>query len=271
MLSRGFKIALLGLLVAAGVVTAVGYHFANRKLQRRIDGERRQNVVTARLRVENQQAKTRLAQFARDEAGAKKALQADVERLRGEVAALEKRALAQRARHLTQTTAEADELANNRDATKGFMRAEFAVNAGRATPGAAFQTLIWAALKGQDDAMSATVLVTGVAREKAEALLAGLPPEARAKYPTPEKLAALFFANSILEEVHAFRVLEPVATDATHARLPIRFPGNNKSPSLPLELGPDGWRIVIVEKQIDLVRARLTNTPMSRPETAPKP
>jgi hypothetical protein len=257
MLSRNFKLALLGLLVVAGVVTAVGYHLANRQLRRRSEELRREHAAVERLRADNQAAKARLAQFASDEAGAAKSLRVEVEQLRGEVALLEKRAVEKRAVQLKQTATEADDLANNRDATKGFMRAEFATNAGRGTPGATFQTLIWAAMKGEDGAMTAAVVVTGVAREKAEALLAGLPPEGRAKYPTPEKLAALFFANSILEEVHAFQVLDPIAVDATHARLPIRFPGNNKSPSLPLELGADGWRIVIVEKQIDLVRARL--------------
>jgi hypothetical protein len=262
MISRGFKFVLLGLLIAGALVTFAGYRFKNVKLRQRFVDLRRQEQEAVRLREENQQVKARVALFASDEAGAAKALRADVDRLRSEVAALEQRAVERRTAHLGESAAEADALANNRDPAKGLMRAEFAVNAGRATPGAAFQTLIWAAMKGEDDAMAAAVTVTGRTREKAEALLAELPAEARAKYPTPEKLAALFFANGILEELHSFQVLDHTATDATHAKLRVRFPGARKESSVPMALGPDGWRIVIGEKQIDMIRARLLGPPV---------
>jgi hypothetical protein len=258
MVSRRLKFALGGLLVAGLGVTFAGYRIANDKLRQPIADLRRQSTEAAYFREENQRARERVAQFAADETGAMQALERDVARLRNEVALLERQALERRVAHQVKTAADAAALEANRDATKGPIRAEFATNAGRATPGNAFQTLIWAAMKGRDEAMALSVSVTGRAREKAETLLADLPAEARAKYPTPEKLAALFFANGILQELQSFEVLDHALVDASHAKLAVRFPGERKDASVLMELAPDGWRVVISEKQIDQIRARLT-------------
>lgn len=225
MISRALRLTSCGLLLAGAIVVFVGYRLSNAKLRQRIIDLRQQNTEALRLREESQRAKEQVALFATDAASAEQAMQRDVVQLRKEVAALEQRAVQRRAEHQAQTVADAAALEANRDSRKGPIRAEFAVNAGRATPGAAFETLIWAAPKGQDETMAAAVAVTGRAREKAEALLADLPAEARIKYPTPEKLAALFFANGILQELQSFEVLDHTLIDATHAKLAVRFPG----------------------------------------------
>ncbi|MEO5960419.1 MAG: hypothetical protein ABIZ49_01635, partial [Opitutaceae bacterium] len=248
--------------VSAG--TFVGFRFANARLRQRIEALRHGQAESGRLRDDNRRAKALLAQIAGDKEAAARAIDTEVGRLRGEVAALEKRAVEGRGIAAAQLVAEDEALATNRDPEKGFVRAEFAGNAGHATPGAAMQTLVWSALKGDDEAMARTVALSGAVREKAEALLARLPEEARPKYPTPEKLAGLFFARMILKELEAFQIAGVTMNDPQHATVRLRFPGQTKEPALPFERSETGWRVTIVEKQIDLIEAQLGGGTMER-------
>jgi hypothetical protein len=262
MISRGFKITLVVLVVGVSAGTFAGFRFANARLRQRMEALRQGQAESGRLREDNRRAKALLAQIAGDKEAAARAFAGEVQRLRSEVATLEKRAVEGRGRVTAQLTADAEALAANRDPDKGFVRAEFAANVGHATPGAAMQTLVWAALKGDDEAMARTVALSGAVREKAEALLARLPEEARAKYSPPEKLAGLFFARMILKEVEAFQITGVTMNDAQHATVRLRFPGQTKEPALPFERSETGWRVTIVAKQIDLIEAQLTGKEM---------
>lgn len=70
-------------------------------------------------------------------------------------------------------------------------------NAGRATPHAAVETALWAAAGGDIERLAELLTLGPEARRRAEAVLAGLPAEVRAEYPTPEKFAALFTARDV--------------------------------------------------------------------------
>lgn len=157
-------------------------------------------------------------------------LQAELARARGETGALR---TAQQAEAATATAAEMrlrDELAATQQRLAEAKRvgtAQAAANAtgklppgmvpigkfadgDRSSPGAAIGSLMWAASVGDVDALSAAIALDQGAREKAEAVLAGLPEPARAQYGTPEKLVALLLAA----DAPALRALQVVGANA---------------------------------------------------------
>ena len=68
-------------------------------------------------------------------------------------------------------------------------------NAGFATPEAAFETLAWATMTGDWEVAAKCFSFTGETKKAADAFFAGLSPEAREKYGTPER--ALAYAGMV--------------------------------------------------------------------------
>src|SRR5471030_3141809 len=145
MISKPLKIALVVLLLAVSGGAVAFLHLSNVQMRRRLAALQLRNQAVTRLRVDNAELKSELARTQGDEASATQAIHADVIRLRGEIAEWEKRA-AERNQQLTaKAAAESAALDANRDPQKGLTRLEHFRNLGQATPGAAFQTLVWAA------------------------------------------------------------------------------------------------------------------------------
>lgn len=131
------------------------------------------------------------------------------------------------------------------------------VNAGRVTPVAAVQTFIWAALNGADDELAAALALDKSAREKAEAWRAALPAESQARYATVEKLPGLFLAEEIVRKAAAVQVLD--ANDNGTGLVTVRartanLSGKVSTSNFPMQLGPDGWRLIIPNDMIDGMR-----------------
>ncbi len=245
------------MLVAAGAVAVGGLHLDNARLRTRVADSHRQRERLERLREENRRAQEIVKRSQTDETGAARAVHDDVVRVRGEVAALEKRAAEQHARLTAKTAAEAETLANNRDPQKGLTRLEHFQNLGQGTPGAAWQTLVWGALKGDDAVLAQVITISAPALAKAEALIAGLPEGARAQW-TPEKLAAMFFTGAF-NEVTAAQVMTENTKDAQHVELRVRLKSGTKEPIIPFqwELGAKGWQVVFEEKFLGAVRKKI--------------
>lgn len=261
MISKVLKISLVVLVVVAGIGTFAGFRIANTRLRERMEALRQSQAESGRLREANERAKTLLARMAGDQDTAARAFQSEVGRLRREVAELERRAIANAAQRTAQLSAAAEALANNRDPQLGLTRLEHFQNRGQGTPGAAFQTLVWAALKG-DDAMLAQVCVASApARTGAEALIARLPESARGQW-TPEKLAAMFFTGA-LSEVTAAQVVAESPKDAHQVELSVLLTGRggSKDPTIPLQwrLGANGWQVVFDEKMLGAVQKKIAN------------
>jgi hypothetical protein len=91
-----------------------------------------------------------------------------------------------------------------------MLRVEDLTNRGRATPSDALQTLIWAAIKGDDDELAASLVFGEGAREKAEAWRATLPPESQAKFATLEKLPGLFLAEEVVRKAAGMQIMKVV-------------------------------------------------------------
>ena len=143
-------------------------------------------------------------------------------------------------------------MAAKRDPEKGVVALGDSKNVGRASPGAAFQTAIWAITKGDDDTLAHALALTDAARKKVDKLLADLPDPVRAKYASPEKLVGVFFSAGVLIGAGGFQIVGQDYDDASHATVRLRT-GDGKDDTFPMQLGPDGWQLVVGEREIDAI------------------
>lgn len=259
MISRRYKIVLFAGFGVVGAMVIGGLHFDNVRLRARGTEARRQHERIEHLREENCRVQELLARAQTDEADAARAVRAEVVRVRAEVAALQQRAAELHGRLAAKGAAEAEALANNRDPQSGLTRLEHFRESGQTTPGAAFQTLGWAAWHGDAAALARVSTITAGARAKAEALIAGLPESARGQW-SPEKLAAMFFTGAF-GEVTAAHVVTETTQDPQHVALKVRISGGAKEATIPLlaQRGSDGWQIVFDEKLLSAVQKKIAN------------
>jgi hypothetical protein len=208
------------------------------------------------LRAENLRLKNQLEQAIRDRDGKAtlEARQADLLRARIEVTELEKRAMSQRS-EMTERTARAQEkLAQNRDPTHGLVRLDHFQNSGQATPVAAFETLLWATLQGDEATMKKVTTMSAETRAQAEKFIAELPDEMRAKW-SPEKLAALLVTD-LVTQYPAMQVSAENHEDPEHATLFVSGPETDQE-KLKLKLSPSGWKFVIPGSALAKLQKRL--------------
>ena len=261
MLARLIRIGVLVALVVVGGVGIISLRRDNERLRHRAAEVRRQREQVTQLREENVRAKTLAADTADSGAGAAAAMQAELLRLRSEVADLEKRGEERR----TKASGASAALAANRDPEKDLVLVENFSNAGRGTPSATFQTLVWAATKGDDQTLASLLTLDAHAREQIERMLAALPEAARAKYPDAEKVAALFFANLVTGHTAA-RVLSQDLTDPQHATVTFAFERMPTGRPLAVRLGPGGWQLAVTDEMAVEFQRQMRG----RPEAATK-
>ena len=150
-------------------------------------------------------------------------------------------------------------------------RVEDFKNAGRATPEAAFQTLIWAAIKGDDDELAATLMLTDSAREKADEWRMALPAEIRQKYATVEKLPGLFLTEEIVRKAASAQILESIEHSPDRVTLRVKtstLGGGTGVSEFLLTRGDRGWGIEIPEDMIAGMRKQTFKTGMSSARTS---
>jgi hypothetical protein len=251
-LSRGFQISLGA--IALGVLGGVVFlsHAENARLRKRVADSRRHAEEAVRLRAEVNRNRDLLAQLATDKIAGQRAIEAELTRVRANVAELEAQADAAHAAAQAAATRDAESLAHNVDPRLGLTRLEAFRNVGQRTPEAAFQTFVWAALKGEDETMVRLLSITGPARVKAEDVIAALPADARTKYPTPEKLAALFW-SAALTGIVAAQIGDASFEDGQHAVIAVRGL-TAKTEKISAQLGPEGWQIVVTAGMAEKLR-----------------
>lgn len=79
----------------------------------------------------------------------------------------------------------------------GMLPAEAWRNVGHATPEAAFQTLLWAAMGGDLELIARSLHLTEEVRAKADALFARLPGTLRTQFGTTEQMVASFLSSDV--------------------------------------------------------------------------
>jgi hypothetical protein len=243
MASKTFKIVVgtVTVLAFGGVMIAVRIDNAHMRQQlARLHGQRKQ---AERTRDENRQLQEIVARAQADTADGARAIHSDLLRARTEVEELERKARVTFSQMRATSAQDAENLANNRDPENGLMMLEHFQNKGAATPAAAFQTFVWAAMKGEDATLAGMITMDSAAREKGMAVVAALPEETQEKYPTPEKLAALFFAAALTGQPSA-QILEVSQSDSQHAIVQVRGL-TDKVQNIPMQFGAQGWQIVV--------------------------
>ena len=248
-------------LIVAGTACAVAIVEVDKsKLRRQLAPLSRNATNLASLQAETARQQALLDRFKTSSEDGSKAIHADLITARAELASLEAKAAGSRADASGTPSIEA-----NRDPTKAMTRIEFLSDAGRATPEAAFQTLVWAAMKGREPEMAACLALDPAARAKAESLLATLSADARAKYGTAEQLVGLVFSNGVLES-SAVHFITGSITDTDHVTLALRarVNGRERESKIPMVRSADGWSMVVGEKQIDVIRRGLTAEALAR-------
>ncbi len=154
-------------------------------------------------------------------------------------------------------------------------------HAGRSTPEHALETLLWAGLNRNLDVLTASLAIEpGAAQEKAEALLASLPDEARGYYGTPERFIAHLTAAQLGYEAMAVDQTLPLGEEVVqivHQHQPEisamtlvtvdlhRKEGLPKRKTLIMQRSFDGWKFAVPESAVDTYAAQLANGGMPSP------
>lgn len=155
------------------------------------------------------------------------------------------------------------------DPNAGMTPVEKLVNAGRATPGAAFQTLVWAALKGNDGELAASLGLSNEAGKKAAVWWATLPLENQARFTPLEKLPGLFLTEEVLRKAAGLEVLRVSDENEDRATLHVRMlslNGRVTEDQFPMIRIEGDWKMLIPENMIDGMRRSFEQ---KKPKTAP--
>lgn len=258
------KSILIAVIISLGVVGAFGLMQLSGQranVEKELANLRRQQRSLGLARQENDRLRTLFTQTAKINA---ETSSVERERLHREVAELEKRALTRsqqlKADKVTQTTA----LKYNHNPEAGMTRLEQFRNVGRHTPRGAFQTLVWAAMSGDDQVLATVLSLPEATREKAEALFARLPESAHKNYSSAESLAAMAVTSELLKG-GALELPSQTFTNATHALVEVRTPNGTKPAQMPMQLGSGGWQFVVPERAIDAIARRMAGEPDRKP------
>lgn len=221
--------------------------------------------VSRDVRAEN--ARLRSAVATGSETDAARQVQEEIARMRREIAQMEatlRPSVAPQPRE-----ARYDPFKANRDPEKGPVRLEHFQDKGRATPGAAFQTAVWAITKGVDDALPPLFAVSPAGREKLRAMLAEMTPAMQARFDPPEKVFGLLFACEVFLD-DGFEIGGASEPDsAGQVKLLVRRARNGRKnmqdKKYPLQLGPGGWQLPITDEMVDALPGMLAELSMYVP------
>jgi hypothetical protein len=138
-------------------------------------------------------------------------------------------------------------------------------NEGQATPLATLQTFAWACDRG-DTATIATLLHFDTeARKKAESYMATLPEGARARWRSPDDMAATYLAAANIDnpfptaDILQNAAIAPTSADRVTLRLPSTLKDNTQ-----YQKSGDIWKYVITETMVDRFLERSSQTSASR-------
>lgn len=235
---------------------------ANRALSSRLAEARVAHAETLRSEAENRKLSAVVAMARQDRVAARQALAAEVEAARLEVRELEDSARERFEERAAKTRERLEMLRSNRDLAKGPVLIENCRNVGTGSPADTLQTIVWAAATGHDDVSQALFAYGAATRVAAEAALAALPAEVRAKYPTPESLAALFAASAV-NDLSAICITHLQAEDASHVVVKASGITRNLG-EIPMQLGPSGWQVTIDAQAFDRISRKLLGASKSK-------
>jgi hypothetical protein len=115
-------------------------------------------------------------------------------------------------------------------------------NAGRLTPKAAFETILWASANGDVDAVADAISLGATARANAEKILSGLPEADRQAMGGPEQVMALLIARDMPTQAVEFYDVQPNDSNgAIVCALGVDAEGTPHFLQYYFQRGDDGW------------------------------
>lgn len=254
-MSVPFKFILVALAVFLGTASLTLLHLENRRLQRRLASDAPTARKGAQLREDNARLEHLLSELSRGSDTARSTVRRELEQLHAEIARHEQKAGQQHAAQVAMNSRDAAAIETNKDPRFGLARLEYFQNRGRATPSAAFETLVWAALKGDEAMLADGTTLNSATRAKAEAFIAQLSTEERSKW-TPEKLGQLWFSG-LFTELSAVQIVgETISADEAIVRL--RLANRADEEKLVLRHMPNGWKVLAPSAAVEHLKKKLS-------------
>jgi len=125
-------------------------------------------------------------------------------------------------------------------------------NAGRATPEAAVETMLWAAAGGNVGVLHDTLVLAPDTRSKATEILARLPAATRQQYLTPEDMMGVVVAGNVPLDSAQLVARQQNQGDQVTEYLRLKdSSGRTEQVYLQLQKAPDGWQLVVPRSAVE--------------------
>jgi hypothetical protein len=130
-------------------------------------------------------------------------------------------------------------------------------NEGNATPRATLQTFAWACDQGDVATLARLIRFDEAARERALAFMAAMPPEVRARWSSPEDMAAMLLVDSGMQSPFPVAtVLDTAESENISAgRVRLHLSGIRRADS-EYQLTPEGWKYAITAERVEAYMAQ---------------
>ncbi|HTZ19906.1 MAG TPA: sigma-70 family RNA polymerase sigma factor [Opitutaceae bacterium] len=137
----------------------------------------------------------------------------------------------------------------------GMISVDLMANAGRATPAAAAQTMVWAMQRGDTKTVASVIDFEPPERAKLEAFIATLPEKVRTDYGTPEELIAMVMSGSPrpIVGVQLLSQTQPDADTEIHSVQLQYQSGEVRQDEIKFRRDADGWKQVVSPALVDRV------------------
>lgn len=241
------------LAVSVGGTAVLLQHYDNRALRREVALLRTEVQMLASSRVAEVRSVEPVV-AATTSASVASASEGELAKLREEIAGLKKstQAIAKFA-ELAQAAQSAKELekASQNVATKIVPAAQLK-NVGKATPEAATESALAAAIAGDVDVVANSLAFTESSRAKADAWFATLSERVRQEYGSAEKVFALMMARDAAG-LTGMQVLGTKEVSANNVGVRLRFASEQgtKDDTLLLQRSGDGWRLLLPDQAVE--------------------
>lgn len=130
-------------------------------------------------------------------------------------------------------------------------------NEGNATPRATLQTFAWACDQGDVATVTRLIRFDEAARVRALAFMAAMPPEVRARWSSPEDMAAMLLVDSGMQSPFPVAtVLDTAESENISAdRVRLHLSGIRRADS-EYQLTPEGWKYAITAERVEAYMAQ---------------
>jgi hypothetical protein len=144
------------------------------------------------------------------------------------------------------------------------------IYAGRSTPRAAMESVLWAASHGDVDHLAELLGFADDVRTKAQALFSQLPLSSQQEYGSPERVVATLLAGSFPKNATAMTIVDNKPDDE-EAEISMRIDHSSGGPrtnSFQLRRAPDGWQLMVPSSVMAGYEKTVDGEPQP-PETSP--